>query len=94
MAISDEAPTTINTDCYHCIISVIAQKMVQGGLADFQRLVGDLMQTAAEIIESQPPEQRAELKHHAHVHFRVCCADARETFDGKGGINQPAAGNA
>lgn len=81
-------------DCYHCIISVIAQKMVQVGGAEFKQLIADLMQTAAEIIESQPPDERAVLKEFAHRHFDRCCQEARETFDSKGGINQPAAGRA
>jgi hypothetical protein len=85
---------TYNTDCYHCIISLIAQKLVETKGVEFERLVSDLMQTAAEIIESQPPEERATLKEFADRHFKKACADARETFDGKGGIGQPAAGNA
>lgn len=85
---------TYNVNCYHCAISLIAQRMAQSGAADFKRLIGDLMQTAAEIAESQPLDDRTELKLFAEKHFRECCVDAREAFDGGAGIGQPPAGHA
>ncbi len=79
----------IQTDCYHCLISQMTQKLVGAGLLEIEAGVAQLMQVAAEMTESLEPAERGRMALLAHAHFESCRADARKGFDDGDGVGIP-----